>query len=103
MRLHPRELHDESEHHHQSPDLAREIQRNPLDMKPRLDKWLTINPNTIFLGSIKHVGRMNVSRHILVLDTSILMTCFIKRREHYCAHEGGRESNDSQLGGGERA
>jgi hypothetical protein len=33
------------------------------------------------LRSIKYVGRMDVSRHILILDTSILATCFMEWRE----------------------
>jgi hypothetical protein len=34
------------------------------------------------LRSIKHVANIDVSRHILVIDTSIFVTCFMERREY---------------------
>jgi hypothetical protein len=35
-----------------------------------------------FLPSIKHVTKIDVSRHKMYLDTSILAACFMERREY---------------------
>jgi hypothetical protein len=51
--------------------------------------WMDMSCSTIILYSLcsmKHVAEMDVSGHILVsrtLDTSILSTCFMERREYH--------------------
>jgi hypothetical protein len=50
---------------------------------PRYHRSIVASDVIYSLPSIKLVGRMNVSRHILVLDTSILATSFMERREYH--------------------
>jgi hypothetical protein len=51
-------------------------------MNQKSNSWTIFKKKSYFLCFIKHVVNRNVSRDILVLDTFILVTCFMERREY---------------------